>query len=467
MAKGRRGRQLWLLLAVFVYALLVGSGIAPNPFPAIWGWLTEERPLADDLTWQDRLGSRPAAAAAAGDSLAVDAGTSTQLRRRGSGAVITPGGQPEEAEGELPADWVVVAGGPDDALVIISPRDSEGYEVRDPGTGAVLHTEERAAAVWGYRDAWLDLRCADNRACQLRSFRLGRAGVGQPVWTTDLPGERAGMLGAHPELAMPRGAAPDRIHSRVSGPEPVPPLLGLTVTRRGADVVVVVRTSDGAILQELEQARGERIMVVGDRVIRSTMQRHNGVCVSSVTGHEAISGTPVWGPQPYHLWTTEDVGCEQREPPLSGGTALVAVRPDGLPIVIDGFDGRVLWTGELDERVEDLSPELAIIRAADRTTRYAVRLGGDGEREWERTADPDAGVALAGCGVVIADRNPDRVYVWDPGNGETRLTRATSARVLACAPDGVVIADGRSIGFAPFDPAAVDPGDPDRVPEPK
>ncbi|MGH3683360.1 MAG: hypothetical protein ACRDT2_24300, partial [Natronosporangium sp.] len=80
MAKGRGRRQLWLLLAVFVYALLVGSGIAPNPFPAIWGWLTEERPLADDLTWQDRLGSRPAAAAAAGDSLAVDAGTSTQLR---------------------------------------------------------------------------------------------------------------------------------------------------------------------------------------------------------------------------------------------------------------------------------------------------------------------------------------------------------------------------------------------------
>ncbi|MPZ26751.1 MAG: hypothetical protein GEV12_09900 [Micromonosporaceae bacterium] len=460
MAKRRGRRQLWLLLAVFVYALLVGSGIAPNPLPAVWGWLTQERPLAPDLTWQDRLGSRPAAAAAAGDALAVDAGTSTQLRRRSSGVVIAPGSEEEE----LPASWVVVAGGPDDALVIISPRDGEGYEVRDPGTGAVLHTEERAVAVWGYRDAWLDLQCGDGRACQLRYHRLGQAGVGQPVWTTDLPGERSGMLGAHPELAGPRGAAPNRIHSRVSGPEPVPPLLGLTTTRRGADLVVVVRTSDGKILQELEQARGERIMVVGDRVVRSTMQRHGGVCVSSVTGYEAISGAPVWGPQPYHLWTTDDVGCEQREPPLSDGTAMAAVRPDGLPIVVDGYDGRVLWTGELDERVEDLSPELAVIRAADRTTRYAVRLGGDGEREWERTADPDAGVALAGCGVVVADRNPDRVYVWDPATGDTRLTRATSARVLACAPDGVVIADGRSIGFAPFDGAPAPPG---QIPEPK
>jgi len=121
--------------------------------------------------------------------------------------------------------------------------------------------------------------------------------------------------------------------------------------------------------------------------------------------------------------------------------------------------------------VEDLSPELAVIRAADRTTRYAVRLGGDGAREWERVADPDAGVALAGCGVVVADREPSRVYVWDPATGQPRLSLATSARVLACAPDGVLLADRRSIGFAQFPDAPAPPGtgqrDPERLPQPK
>jgi hypothetical protein len=462
MAKGRGRRQLWLLLAAFGFALLVIAGLVPNPLPPIWEWLTRERPLAPDLVWQDRLDSRPAAAGAAGDALAVDAGTSSQLRWRSSGALI-----PVEGSADWDADWVVVAGGAtDEAVVLIRPEDADGYQVRAPTTGTLIYEEPRAVAVWGYRQAWLDLRCGDSRACQLRYFRPGQI---SPVWATDLPGERSGMLGANPDLAGPRRAAPDRIHSLVSGPEPIPPLLGLPVTRGTTEYVVVVRTADGAILQELEQGDRERVMVVGDRVVRSRMERHNGICVSSVTGHDAASGGLVWGPHPYHVWSTDDVGCEQRVPPLSAGHALVAVRPDGRPVVIDGYDGRVLWTGELEERVEDLSPDRAVIRAVDQTTRYGVLLGGSGARLWERIADPGAGVAVADCGVVVADRNPDRVYVWDPVTGQIRLSRATSARVLACAPDGVVLADRRSIGFARFPdvPGAPVTSHPDPLPEPK
>jgi len=464
MAKGRATRPLLLILAAFLFALLVVADLVPNPLPPIWDWLTRERPLAADLRWQDRIGSRPAAAAAAGDALAVDAGTSSQLRRRDTGTLISP----ENSE-NWSANWVVVAGGAaGDAVVLVSPQATGGYQVRSP-TGALLTEEREAVAVWGYQQAWLDLRCPERRTCQLRYFRIDQP---FPVWVTDLPGERTGMLGANPELAAPRTAAPDRVHSRVSGPEPLPPLLGLTVARGGTDYVVVVRSSDGAVLQEVEQRDGERVIVVGDRVVRSTLQRHSGICVSSVTGHDASTGAVVWGPHPYHLWTTGDVGCEQRVPPLSAGHALVAVRPDGRPMVIDGYDGRVLWTGELDERVADLSTDRAVIRAVDRTTLYGVVLGGDGSRQWERIADPDAGVVVADCGVVVADRNPDRAYVWDPVTGETRLSRATSARILACAPDGLVLAEGRSIGFAPFpgaDPADPDPGrrNPEPIPEPK
>jgi hypothetical protein len=217
-----------------------------------------------------------------------------------------------------------------------------------------------------------------------------------------------------------------------------------------------VDTGNGRVLQEQPVADGERIIVAGDRVIRSTMARHGGVCVSQVTGHDPFTGNAVWGPSPYHLWSSDGVGCEQRVPPLGGGGALTAVGTDGRPVIIDSYDGRVVWTGELDERVEDLSAERAVVRAADRTTRYAVLLGGDGDRQWERIAHEDAGVTLASCGVVVADRDPNRIYVWDPVTGDNLLSLSTSARVLACAPDGVLIAEGRSIGFARFDGAAPD-----------
>jgi outer membrane protein assembly factor BamB len=226
------------------------------------------------------------------------------------------------------------------------------------------------------------------------------------------------------------------------------------MARDGAEVVAVVDTAGGRALRVLEPRDGERIIVAGDRVVSSVMAEHNGICVSEVTGYDATTGEPVWGPAPYHLWGTDGVGCQQRTPPLGGGGALAALGPDGRPLVIDAYDGRVLWTGERDERVEDLSADRAVVRTGDGGNRYGVLLGGDGQRLWERPADPDAGVLLADCGVVVADRDPNRVYVWDPDTGEDRLSVATSARVLACAPDGVLIADGRSIGFARFPDAA-------------
>jgi hypothetical protein len=450
MAEGRKGwrNRVLLLLAIAFYAFLLATDIAPNPFPGIWDWLSRDRPLASGLAWQERLGARPAAAAPAGDTFAVAAGNRAQIRDQDSGALVGPTG-----DETWTAEWVVVAGGGDDSVVIIGRDGSDGYEVRDPN-GALLHEDDVAVAAWGFRDAWLDLRCDSRRACELRSYRLGSY---EPTWRVDLPGQREGMLGGNPQLAAPRTPEPNRIHPQVSGPEPIPQLLGLPVSRGGDDAVVVVDTGSGRVLQELVVADGERIIVVGDRVVRSTMARHSGVCVSQVTGYDPFTGDPVWGPSPYHVWSSEGVGCEQRRAPLAGGGALTAVGTDGRPVVIDSYDGRVLWTGELDERVEDLSAERAVVRAADKTTRYAVLLGGDGGRQWERVADEDAGVTLASCGVVVSDQDPNRIYVWDPVTGDNLLSLSTSARALACAPDGVLIADGRSIGFARFDGAAPAP----------
>lgn len=453
MAAGRKGwtTRILVLLAITFYAVLLAANIAPNPFPGIWEWLGEDRPLAEGLAWQERLGSRPASAAPAGDAIAVEAGNRAQIWERDTGELVGPLG-----DDTWNAEWVVAAGGEQDPVVLIGREGSDGYEVRNPTTGALLHQDEEAVAVWGFSDAWLDLRCDSRRACQLRSYRPGSY---QPVWVVDLPGRREGMLGGNPQLAGPRVPEPNRIHSQVSGPEPMPRLLGLPVSRSGDDAVAVVDTGSGDVLQELLVGDDERVIVAGDRVIRSTMARHSGVCVSQVTGQDPFTGSAVWGPNPLHLWSSDGVGCEQRTPPLAGGGALTAVGTDGRPVIFDSYDGRVLWTGELDERVEDLTAERAVIRAADETTRYAVLLGGTGDRQWERIADPDAGVTIAACGVVVSDRDPNRIYVWDPVTGDNRLSLSTSARVLACAPDGVLIAEGRSIGFARFDGAGADPED--------
>jgi hypothetical protein len=447
MAQGRSAwrSRLLLLVGVSLYALLLAADIAPNPFPGLWDWISQNRPLAPDLAWQERLGARPAAAAPAGDSIAVVAGDRAQIRDRDTGALIAPTG-----DETWRADWLVVAGSGDDAVVLFGRDGGDGYDVRDPATGGLLFEDDEAVAAWGYQDGWLDLRCDSQRACQLRSYRPGGR---DPAWQIDLPGRREGMLGGNPPLAGPRTPEPSRIDAGVTRPEPMPQLLGFPVTRGGDDGVVVVDTENGRVLQELTAGDGERIIVSGDRVIRSTMARHGGVCVSQVTGYDPYIEVAVWGPLPYHLWSSDGVGCEQRVVPLGAGSALTAVGTDGRPVVIDSYDGRTLWTGELDERVEDLSSDRVFVRAADRTTRFAVRLGSDDGRVWERIAHEDAGVVLATCGLVVADRDPNRIYVWDPVTGENRLSISTSARVLACAVDGVLIADGRSIGFAPFDTA--------------
>src|SRR5690606_8839319 len=204
----------------------------------------------------------------------------------------------------------------------------------------------------------------------------------------------------------------------------------------------------GDVRQVVSQGRDEKVIVVGERVIRSVTTRHNDVCLSTVTAHEVPSGEPVWGPEPYHVWRS--AACEQRTPPLSGGAALAVVAPDARPVVIDANDGRVLWVGTPEQSVVALTPELAVIRSQEHGTLSGVTLGGDGTPRWERAAEPDAEVVITPYGVVVADRDPSRVYVWDSDSGDILLSVPTGAKVLDCAPDGLVLAGGRSLGYARF-----------------
>lgn len=452
MAKGRAWRnRLLLLLAASTFTLLIMAGIMPNPFPAIWEWINRERPLAAEVQWQERLGGRLSAAGFAGDTVAADAGRRTEVLDRATGAEIIG----------WTSDWQTVAGTGDSAVIITGEMLSRGYQIRDPRTGTVIHEDEQARAVWGFSDVRLDLRCDGPHSCGLRAYRPDAP---QPMWSADLPGAGSGLIGADPDLTTATISVPVRIHERVDAPSKVPLLLGVPVDR---DRIAVIHSGTGQILALREASDDELIMVVGDRVIHSVAVRRDGVCQLSVTGHDAVTDHVVWGPHPYNLRTITGGGCDQRHAAVAAGAALIAVDPEGNELVIDAGDGRVLWRGEPGERVQGLTEGMAVVRAADPTVRYAVLLGRDGTPLWEQRVDPDADVMLSPCGVLVADWEPARLRVWDELDGQERLSVRTSATMLACSSEGIVLASGRSVAYVPFqgaDPAggvetgATDPG---------
>jgi hypothetical protein len=438
--RGAWRNRLLTLLAVSLFSLLIVAEIMPNPFPPLWDWINRDRPIATDMHWQERLGGRPSGALVVGDAIAVDAGRTAR--------VITWGSARDSAEVRLEwtADWLTTAGTGPDTVVITGEMLSRGYQVRDPGTGTVLVDNDDARAVWGFQQIRMDLRCDTMRSCELRGYRPQDE---RPLWRADLPGVAASVVGVNPDLATAGVAVPSRMHAAVSGPPPTPPLIGVPVDRRR---VAVVSSATGQVVGQYEAASDELVMVVGDRVVRSTATRRDGVCLLAVSGYDLVTDVPVWGPEPYNLRTITGGGCDQRYTAVAAGAALVVVDPEGAERVIDAGDGRVLWRGEPGERVQGLTEHLAVVKAADDpAVRYAVALGDGGGRLWERRVDADAEVMLTRCGVVVVDRDPNRVHVWNPADGEDRLTVRTSARVLACTADGLILADGRAVGRVTFD----------------
>lgn len=436
MAKGRAWRnRLLLLLAVSTLSLLIISGIMPNPFPGIWEWINRDRPIASEATWQHRLGGRVSAGEQAGDGLALGAGRQAQVRATASGELIA----------EWTADWLTVAGTGADAVTISGVTFSRGYEVRDPRSGAVRHRDEDAQAVWGFDRARLDLRCDGPRSCELRAYAPASD---QPLWRAHLPGAGPGLVGPEPDFAMAQVSVPKRAQPRVGTPPPLPPLLGVPIDRQR---IAVVHTRTGQVVEQPEPASDELVMVVGERVVRSVAARRDGVCQLAVSAYDPVNGQVAWGPRPYNLRTITGGGCEQQYAAVASGAALVAVEADGSELVVDANDGRVLWRGEPDERVQGLTEHLAVIKGEDPNVRYAVRLGRPDAPLWVRNVHADATLIVTDCGVVVADEEPSRLHVWHPADGLEIVTLRTSATLASCTPDGVVLTRGRSVALVPFE----------------
>ncbi|RIV32654.1 outer membrane protein assembly factor BamB family protein [Micromonospora radicis] len=433
MAKGSGlGVRGWLLLGLTTVVALAATGVW-NPFPGMWDWVNRRSPISEpDVLWQQRIGGTPRSVTIAAETVVVEQRTRVEARSLATGSQLW----------ERKADWSAVAGGGAEAVVVVGRLLVKGYEVLDPTTGVTRRRSDDTVAVWTYRNLLLDARCTEATDCTLSAWEPRGT---TPLWTAFLPGVSTGLLADNPNLLDSRRLTSARIHAEVAGPEAVPPLLGFPVDGR----VHVVDTATGRVLQDVEPGRDERLAVIGGRLLRIAARSQDGNCYFTISGQDAATGQQTWQRAGLNLRTADSAGCVQREDPYGARNVLVGVAPDGREAVLDGYDGRLLLSTEDGERVLAVDDRYAVVRTADRGG-VAGRELGSGQVRWNRPSGEKAGAALTPYAAVVADEKPNRLVALDPRTGRELVALRTSANALAVGPAGMVVGEGREIGYVRF-----------------
>ncbi|MGK5518427.1 PQQ-binding-like beta-propeller repeat protein [Micromonospora sp. URMC 107] len=441
-AGGLGGWRGGLLLALAAVVALAATGVW-NPFPAVWDWVDRSEPISEpDVVWQQRVGGTPRSVTIAGDTVVVEQRTRVEARSLATGARLW----------ERKADWAAVAGGDADPVVVVGKLLVKGYEVLDPTTGATRRRNGDAVAVWTYRNMLLDARCVDATDCTVSAWDPRGT---DPLWTAFVPGVRSGLLGDNPGLLGTRRLDAVRIDEEVAGPEPVPPLLGFPIDGR----VHVLDTATGRVLQDVEPGRDERLSVVGGRLLRITARSQDGTCYFAISGRDPATGQETWQRAGINLRTADNAGCAQREDPHGARNVLIGVAPDAREAVLDGYDGRLLLVTAAGERLLAVDDRYALVRPGDRRAVVGRELGG-GRVRWTRPTGAKAGAALTPYAAVIADEKPSRLVALDPRTGRELASLRTSANALAVGPRGMIIGEGREIGYVRFGGAPGTPAPP-------
>ena len=446
MAKGSAGGpcvKCYLGFALVVVIVLAATNVW-NPFPNVWDWVNRSQPLSEpDVVWQQRVGGSPKSVTIAGNTVVVEQRTAVESRSLATGIRLW----------ERKADWSAVAGGERDPVVAIGKLLVKGYELLDPESGAVRRRDTAAVGVWTYRNALLDVHCADARDCTLTAWDP-RGNT--PSWTAFLPGIGAGLFADNPSVLGSRRLTTERVDDAAGGPELMPPLLGFPVDGR----VHIVDTATGRVVQEVEPGRNDRVVVVGGRMLRIEARGQDGTCYFTVVARDPATGREVWRRDGINLRTADSAGCVQREDPQGGQNVLVGVAPDAREAVLDAYDGRLLWVGAKGGKLLAVDDRYALARAADKKSISGYELPIEAAR-WTRRANQEGGVALTNYAAVVVDREPDRIVALDPRTGRELANLRSSAEVFAVGPAGMVIGDGRDIGYIRFSGATTgSPGSP-------
>ncbi|MEH0841326.1 PQQ-binding-like beta-propeller repeat protein [Micromonospora sp. CPCC 205711] len=426
------GVRGWLLLGLLTVVVLAATGVW-NPFPRLWDWVNRSQPISEpDVVWQQRVGGTPKSVTIAGDTVIVEQRTRVEALSLATGTQLW----------ERKADWAAVAGGDRDPVVAVGKLLVKGYELLDPATGAVRRRDDDAVAVWTYRNLLLDARCFEPTDCTLSAWDpRGTA----PLWTAALPGVSTGLFADNPHLLGTRRLTAPRIDAGVAGAEPVPPLLGFPVDGR----VHVVDTATGKVVQNVEPGRDERLAVIGGRLLRISAVSRDGTCQFVISARDPITGQEVWRRPGLNPRTADNAGCPQREDPQGARNVLIGVGPDGREAVLDGYDGRLLLVDAEGEKLLAVDDRYALVRTADKGTVVGRELGVARAR-WTRPVGGKVGAALTPYAALVSQEKPNRLIALDPRTGRELLVLRTSADALAIGPHGMIIGEGREIGYVRF-----------------
>ncbi|MFI5840383.1 hypothetical protein ACIA8K_11820 [Catenuloplanes sp. NPDC051500] len=447
MANGRRiCVRCWLILAVVALVTLALTNVW-NPWPGLLAWVNQSGTLSEPAPlWQQRVGALPRTVTIAGGAVIVDRGDAVE------GRAIASGGVAWEKTG---ISWNAVAGDGNDAVVLTGELLVKGYQVINPANGTVLRQSTDAIGVWTYRNLLLDVRCFAAKDCVLSAWEPRGAA---PLWSTDLPGIQVGLSADNPKSFGTQLLTTPRVNDDAAGPQPAPVLLGLPIDNK----VYVVETATGRVARVTDPGREERVTTAGGRVIRVLAQSADGTCYFTVSGHEAGTGREVWKQTALNLRTAETAGCAQRDDPSGGRNVVLGVAPDRREVIADMYDGRMLWTGDPGDRVLSVDDRYAAVRSADNRLLRGYVLGESGVA-WSRNADEDTQAAIARFAIVVIEKDPDRVIALAPADGALLAQLRSGADVLAVGPAGLVIGDGRDIGYVPYGSQLANGGNSDQT----
>jgi hypothetical protein len=342
----------------------------------------------------------------------------------------------------------------------------KGYDVLDPTTGAVRRRDSDAVAVWTYRNALVDVRCFDARDCTLTAWDPRGT---TPLWTVPVPGIGFVLFADNPDLLGTKPLTVRQVDEHAAGPDAMPPVLGFPIDGS----VYLVDTAAGLVLQEIRPATDERISVVSGRALRMTARAQDGTCHFATNAIDPATGQEVWSTVGVNMRTTSGSGCAQRDDPAGAQNVVVGVGPDARELVIDAYDGRILWQGAPGEKLLAVDDTVALVRAPNGNSIRGVELRAS--VLWDRPAHPAASAATVRYAAVVVDERPDRLIAVNQLSGAELFDVRWSAKVLAVGPGGMVIGDGRDIGYLRFSGAAPpdedgivppDPGEPGGDPGP-
>jgi hypothetical protein len=437
VAKRSVGRRIETGLGCFgIIALGVTLAIVFkwNPWPEFKNWLDERTSTLSEPkgAWTQRVAGTPDAVGITDTAVVAFMGDMVESRARGNG----------EFKWRKETDWAALAGPSTGGVVIISKVSSKGFEAVDALTGSTKWANPDGDGAWTYRDAVLTFDCPKGGGCSIVNRNPDN---GEVRWKIAMGGANRSLNGGNSGRSVLRNLDGRWNDVRDATPQPMPRYVGYQVDRK----LQVIDTTAGRRVREENVSIDARVVVAANRTVRVAGSVTGTGCRIVATGRDAGGGQQVWQRDGYDLRTTGGAGCEPRNDPPGGGTALIGTRPDQRQVLLSAVDGRELAVANAGETILGTDGQVGVVRAGDGKKIRAVRLDGGGQ-VWARDVQSSAKVGVTPYAIFITDAAIGRVAAVDAGSGQLRLDVETTGEVVGVAPAGVVLGRGRTIGFSSF-----------------